>query len=392
MLFSFMAMCFLMSADDKTEITADFIPRGITRRMGGYRPIQSQMDQEEGIVQVKPEELANPKYGYLTLDKTKWAYAIDEPEEGDAKLYIDSNRDGDLTNDPEVQWTAKPAGEYTMHDGSAKVQLENGELGQINMYRFDPKDARRPQLKNVLLFYPDFGYEYTIKLDDEEFKTATSGSLEDRFSLWLDRNNDGRPSRNYEMVTSDKPFNFTGTTYVISSENGKMFIEKSAEQIEQLPPPPDLRLGKQSLRFAAKTTEGEELQFPSSYAGKVVMLDFWATWCGPCIGEIPHMKEAYAEWHDKGFEILGINFDSENMEEKLADFLKDKELPWAQIYEGKGWETTIGQMHDVSGIPFVLLVDGDSGEILGTSSELRGPGLTKFIGQAIEKKAESSKK
>ena len=159
-----------------------------------------------------------------------------------------------------------------------------------------------------------------------------------------------------------------------------------------MPPPPDLRLGKQSLRFAAKTTEGEELQFPSSYAGKVVMLDFWATWCGPCIGEIPHMKEAYAEWHDKGFEILGINFDSENMEEKLADFLKDKELPWAQIYEGKGWETTIGQMHDVSGIPFVLLVDGDSGEILGTSSELRGPGLTKFIGQAIEKKAESSKK
>lgn len=392
MLFSFMAMCFLMSADDKTEITAEFIPSGITRRIGGYRPIQSPMDQEEAIAKVKPEELSNPKFGYLTLDKTKWAYVIDEPEEGEEKLYIDANGDGDFTNDPEVKWTARPSGELTMHDGTAQLRLENGELGQINMYRFDPKDARRPQLKNVLLFYPDFGYEYTIKLDNEEFKTATSGSLEDRFSLWLDRNNDGRPSRNYEMVTSDKPFNFTGTTYVISSENGKMYIQKSAEQVEQLPPPPDLRLGKQSLRFNAKTTDGEELQFPSSYAGKVVMLDFWATWCGPCIGEIPHMKEAYAEWHDKGFEILGINFDSANMEEKLAEFLKEKELPWAQVYEGKGWETTIGMMHDVSGIPFVLLVDGDSGEILGTSSELRGPGLTKFIGEAIEKKAETSKK
>jgi len=381
-----------MSADDKTEITAEFIPSGITRRIGGYRPIQSPMDQEEAIAKVKPEELSNPKFGYLTLEKTKWAYVIDEPEEGEEKLYIDANGDGDLTNDPEVKWTARPSGELTMHDGTAKLRLENGELGQINMYRFDPKDARRPQLKNVLLFYPDFGYEYTIKLDNEEFKTATSGSLEDRFSLWLDRNNDGRPSRNYEMVTSDKPFNFTGTTYVISSENGKMYIQKSAEQVEQLPPPPDLRLGKQSLRFNAKTTDGEELQFPSSYAGKVVMLDFWATWCGPCIGEIPHMKEAYAEWHDKGFEILGINFDSANMEEKLAEFLKEKELPWAQVYEGKGLETTIGMMHDVSGIPFVLLVDGDSGEILGTSSELRGPGLTKFIGEAIEKKAETSKK
>jgi hypothetical protein len=102
------------------------------------------------------------------------------------------------------------------------------------------------------------------------------------------------------------------------------------------------------------------------------------------------MKEAYAEWHDKGFEILGINFDSANFEEKLDAFLKENELPWPQVYEGKGWETKIGKMHDVSGIPFVLLVDGDSGEILGTSRELRGPGLSDFIGKALEKKGGSN--
>jgi thiol-disulfide isomerase/thioredoxin len=116
------------------------------------------------------------------------------------------------------------------------------------------------------------------------------------------------------------------------------------------------------------------------------MLDFWATWCGPCIGEIPNMKVAYEEWHDEGFEILGISFDQENMEEKINEFLKEKEMPWPQIYEGKTWDTTLGKMHDVSGIPFVLLVDGDSGKILATARELRGEKLSAFIGEQIKKK------
>jgi thiol-disulfide isomerase/thioredoxin len=116
------------------------------------------------------------------------------------------------------------------------------------------------------------------------------------------------------------------------------------------------------------------------------MLDFWATWCGPCIREIPNMKKAYEENHENGFEILGISFDQENMEEKVKGFLEKNEMPWSQIYEGKYWETSLGKMHDVSGIPFVLLVDGDTGEILGTAKELRGEGLSEFIAQQLEKK------
>jgi thiol-disulfide isomerase/thioredoxin len=116
------------------------------------------------------------------------------------------------------------------------------------------------------------------------------------------------------------------------------------------------------------------------------MLDFWATWCGPCIGEIPHMKEAYEAHHEKGFEILGVSFDAADMAEKVTSFTKEKEMPWAQIYEGKLWDTTLGETYDVSGIPFVLLVDGDTGEILATARELRGPGLKEFIGKILEEK------
>jgi thiol-disulfide isomerase/thioredoxin len=116
------------------------------------------------------------------------------------------------------------------------------------------------------------------------------------------------------------------------------------------------------------------------------MLDFWATWCGPCIAELPHLKKAYADWHDKGFDVLGISFDDQDLAEKLTTFTTEHEMPWPQIYEGKGWNTSLGELYDVSGIPFVLLVDGDSGEIVATARNLHGPDLSDFIGKALEQK------
>jgi len=375
------------------EIKQKFIPKGVTAKTGGYSPIRAVMDEKAELFKKEPEGLMAQKYGKITIEGESWGFLLNEPEEGEATLFIDSNRDGDLTNDTAVEWKGvkNEATGLTQYTGKAEIKLPDGNLGAIGLYRFDPKDEKRAQLKDTVMFYLDFGYEFMFKLDDKEFSTFVAGVPKPNGSLALDRDGNGIISSRLERAKIGEPFNFTGTTYEIRVLDGKLLVGKSEKELPQSPMPPDLRIGKTAIEFAATKMDGEKVTFPGSFAGKVVMLDFWATWCGPCIAEIPNMKVAYEEWHDKGFEILGISLDREGEEEKVKKFLETRELPWPQVYEGKAWDVEIARTYDVSGIPFVLLVDGDSGKIIGTSRQLRGEGLSEFIGKQLEKKESSAK-
>jgi thiol-disulfide isomerase/thioredoxin len=129
--------------------------------------------------------------------------------------------------------------------------------------------------------------------------------------------------------------------------------------------------------FAEKDLQGNPLSV-AKYKGKLVLVDFWATWCGPCVGELPSFIKAYNKHHADGFEIIGISLDMD--EQKLKSFLKTKEIPWAQYFDGKGWQNKLAAKYGIQSVPATFLLDGD-GKIIG--QDLRGEALEEALAKAL---------
>lgn len=130
--------------------------------------------------------------------------------------------------------------------------------------------------------------------------------------------------------------------------------------------------------FSEKDMTGAPLSI-SGLKGQVVLVDFWATWCGPCVAELPNVLAAYEKYHAKGFEIVGISLD--RSEDALKKFIAEKNMTWPQYFDGKGWDSALGRQYGITSIPATYLLDRD-GRIV--ARDLRGEQLETELARLLD--------
>jgi peroxiredoxin len=138
-----------------------------------------------------------------------------------------------------------------------------------------------------------------------------------------------------------------------------------------------LNIGQKAPDFRAQTLSGDEITL-ADLKGNVVLLEFWATWCGPCLPEIPHLKTLHEKFKDHNFIILGISLDSN--EERLRAFVEKENMAWPQIFEPESWHGEIPKLYNILGIPRMYLI-GPDGKIL--ARDLRGEQMIDIIGSVM---------
>jgi peroxiredoxin len=165
-----------------------------------------------------------------------------------------------------------------------------------------------------------------------------------------------------------------------AAQNADQILESVKKQEEAKKIQAALAEGSKFPDFSEKDTAGKPLSI-ANYKGKVVLLDFWATWCGPCVHELPNVIKTYDAYHKQGFEIIGISLDKD--QEKLASFTKEKSMTWVQYFDGLVWQNKLAAKYGITSIPATFLLDGQ-GTIIG--KDLRGEDLDKAVAKALAKK------
>ncbi len=355
----------------------------------------------------EPPYAYKPLYGTISLGNAKenkiYVVLDSDGKTTHPKLYVDGSGKGDLTGAsavtlatvtntagktmPGLTGTSAVTAHYAIvgRGGSIPATLVFTVRGLNVSYNRDYSRIGKITIGS---------HSYKVALVDEavngrfdDYKHATGEPV--KVSILIDKNGDGRFDPKTETFDAGAPFRVAGGSFEVATIDARgttLALKTSDKKAGSKTTAADLRVGVETIDFEAEAISGKHIKFPDEYKGKLVMLDFWATWCGPCVAEVPNVVSVYNHYHADGFEIVGVSLDKAGQQTTVTDFCEQAGMTWDEIYDGGYWKAEIAQLYGINSIPASFLIDGDTGMILAMGDELRGNGLQVAVDRALAKK------
>ncbi|MCB2221331.1 MAG: AhpC/TSA family protein [Bacteroidetes bacterium] len=295
-----------------------------------------------------------PEMYYVSIDgENKFAGFFAEPSEITFKTTVDDFRNAEITGS-----TAQV--EYNEYN--EKMQLFNDMYSDLNRQYKEAKEAGDEEKMSEL----DKEFE-SVDVQMKQFildnalsnnKSVVAAYAVSRNSYYFDEND-------LEPVVENFDPSIRESTYVKSLEDRVAVLKSVA-------------IGQPAIDFTMDNMEGEPVTLSSLY-GKYLLVDFWASWCGPCRRENPNVVAAYQEYKDKGFDILGVSFD--RSKDKWMEAVKTDNLIWHHVSDLKYWGNKAGKLYGINSIPSNILLNPD-GTII--AKNLRGEDLHNKLEELLD--------
>jgi len=399
------------SRAENPRFTPTWHESGMFDRIGNLPYVFFQFSTEApGTLKKAPADVVDPLFASVLTgsDKPRMSHpvVVEVKDKVPTRLFVDANADGEFSADEVFAWESKQMAKSTQYRQSVRLKLNNeGKMGVVIFRYMRLGETPFSQKEPLLACICDYGVTGELKVGDRHVPTALFDvSARADFSsmargqaplVWFDGNTNGAYDPG-ELFAAYKTFKAMSTTWAITNASPDGAFELVAvpagttmvKAKEIAGNEVNLNPGQKAPTFTANLMDGKPVQFPSDYKGKLVLVDFWATWCGPCLQEVPNVVANYEKYHAQGLEILGISLDRPDATKQIEKVTKAKNMTWPQIYDGQFWDATVAKLYGIRSIPHMVLVDGDTGVILADGKAIRGEGL----GEAIEAALAARKK
>ncbi|HZS48243.1 MAG TPA: TlpA disulfide reductase family protein [Blastocatellia bacterium] len=329
--------------------------------------IASKQSEKVAFVPIKhkPDNLSpDARFGFMNINRVDVSWALQGDDVAGYTLYLDLNENGDLADDR--PWKFEKNGDKYELVVNAMMSATEGDTKISFPIIFKVQIAHiKMQGQKDMLTMLHFGGSIrrgVLRVDGKEIAfglLGTNGTYDRQGDcVLIDKNGDGKldaetPKSSELYKLAEKYINIGQTSYQINVDRFGRSLTLTP-LAEKRPDRAKLTPGDEAPDFSFTDLDGKPHKL-SDYRGKLVLIDFWGSWCFPCVVEAPKMVETYNKLHDKGFEIIGI--DRSDKEETVRKFIADKNMTWVQTREED--DGPLNALFRVDSWPSHFLIDRD---------------------------------